>query len=59
MAFVVRVAVGETPELCGTVERVRTGERHRFQGLETLGRLLAQMVGPAPPEPDAHSGERT
>ena len=35
----------EAPErLIGTVERVRTGEKHRFQGLETLGALIDRML---------------
>jgi hypothetical protein len=57
VAFVVRVTLGEAPELRGTVERVRTGEKHHFQDLESLGRLLAEMVGPAPLGPGTGSEE--
>lgn len=56
VAFVVRVA-GGTPELSGTIERVRTGEKHRFQDLETLGRLIARMARPATGEPHGLDGQ--
>jgi len=37
--------------LSGTIERVRTGEKHRFRGLDALGPLIAQMVESAARDP--------
>ncbi len=44
VAFIVRVTTGGRAPLSGTIERVRTGEKHRFEGLEALAPLIAQMV---------------
>ena len=49
MAFVVRIAVNDTPEVRGTIERVRTREKRRFESLEALSRLLLDMA-----QPEAH-----
>jgi hypothetical protein len=43
LTFVVRVA-GDPGALRGTVERVRTGEKQRFQGVEELGAIVARMA---------------
>jgi hypothetical protein len=44
MTFIVRVTVAEDGALDGVVERPRTGEKHRFQGTEALGGLVARMA---------------
>lgn len=51
VAFVVRVTIGGKTALSGTIERVRTGEKHRFKGLDALGPLIAQMVESAARDP--------
>jgi hypothetical protein len=59
MSFVVRldpVGRGETDRLSGVVERVRTGEKHRFEGAQALGRLIAQLA--AMERTAAHAGDR-
>jgi hypothetical protein len=43
-SFVVRVSRQDTSGLTGTVERVRTGERHRFQDAAALVRLIEALV---------------
>jgi hypothetical protein len=43
-SFIVRVSRDDAGQLSGTVERVKTGEKHRFQDPETVGRLIARMV---------------
>jgi hypothetical protein len=61
--FVVWITPSAEGRVAGTVERVRTGERHRFQDLETLGALIARMLSrpeptvtpPAAPEPQTGS----
>ncbi len=58
VTFVVRVIVKERPGFSGTIERVRTGEKHRFRDLETLGRLIAQMAQPTTHEPGQPPGDR-
>lgn len=47
MTFIVRIARAEDAGLTGIVERVRTGEKHRFHGLEELAPLLARLLAAA------------
>ena len=44
MVFVVRVTQDETGATGGIVERLSTGEKARFRGLESLGDLMARMI---------------
>jgi len=44
ITFVVRVSTDRAGVIAGVVERVRTGEKARFQGLEDLGALIARMI---------------
>ena len=44
VSFVVRVAADGTGRLTGIVERVRTGEKHRFEGEVAIGRIIARLV---------------
>jgi hypothetical protein len=44
VTFVVRVAPGEGSRLSGVVERVRTGEKHRFVGNAAIGRIITRIV---------------
>jgi hypothetical protein len=44
VTFVVRAARGSDGRLIGVVERVRTGEKHRFQDPGAIGRLIERMV---------------
>jgi hypothetical protein len=45
--FIVRVT-GVTPgRMVGTVEQVRTGERHRFDGVDMIGALVARLMSGA------------
>ena len=44
IAFIVRVIAVESGRLTGTVERVRTGEKHHFEGIEAVSRLIEQMA---------------
>ena len=41
--LVVRIRQDDAGRLSGVVERVRTGEKVRFHGLETLGRAVASL----------------
>ena len=43
-AFVVWLGRNTAGRFEGVVERARTGEKHPFQGLESLGSLIAGMV---------------
>jgi hypothetical protein len=49
VTFVVRAARDPDGRLTGVIERVRTGEKRRFEGPDAIGRLIEQMV-------DADSG---
>jgi hypothetical protein len=50
LTFIVRVTLADGGEIAGTVERVRTGEKHRFTGVDALGTLIVQIVAhEAPP----------
>ncbi|HEY7041035.1 MAG TPA: hypothetical protein VID28_19360 [Methylomirabilota bacterium] len=42
--FIVRVWQDDAGRLSGVVERVRTGEKVQFHGLETLGRAVASLL---------------
>jgi len=44
MTFIVRVSQDEAGRLTGIVERVRTGEKERVQGVEDIGQVIACMV---------------
>jgi hypothetical protein len=47
-SFIVRVTGGAGRAVSGTVERVKTGERHRFEGLEALVGIFEHALGAAP-----------
>ena len=53
IAFVVRVIASDGGQLKGTVERVRTGEKHHFQNIESVSRLIEQMARGEAEEPVA------
>jgi len=58
ITFVVRARVGDRGHVSGIVERVKTGEKHRFHGVEAIGPLIAEMVRPdtpSSPEPNPSS----
>jgi hypothetical protein len=42
-SFVVRVGNDPHGRLGGVVERVRNGQKERFEDLESLGRVIARM----------------
>jgi hypothetical protein len=44
VSFVVRAARGPDGRLAGVVERVRTGEKHRFHDQAAIGHLIERMV---------------
>lgn len=44
VTFVVRATRGRDGRLAGVIERVRTGEKHRFEDPDTIGRLIERMV---------------
>ena len=43
--MIVRVSSDESGRISGVVERVRTGQKRRFHGIDTLGPMIVQMVG--------------
>jgi hypothetical protein len=42
--LIVRIRQDDAGRLSGVLERVRTGEKVRFHGLETLGRAIASLL---------------
>lgn len=52
VTFVVRLSGTESEEWLGVVERVRTGEKHRFRSVDDLGALIARMARAADREAD-------
>ncbi len=42
--LIVRIRQDDAGRLSGVVERVRTGEKVRFYGLETLSRAVASLL---------------
>jgi hypothetical protein len=56
--FVVRVVRDDAGQLAGIVERVRTGEKARFETTDGIGQLIARMVaGDPPPETERRTRE--
>jgi hypothetical protein len=50
--FVVRVDRDASGNVSGVIERVRTGEKEGFRGLEAIGGLIARMVEAEDGTPD-------
>ena len=44
LTFIVRLTQGDGGALSGVVERVRTGEKERFQGVAALAEVIASMA---------------
>ena len=44
ITFIVRLATDRTGVVTGVVERVKTSEKERFQGLDALVPLIARMT---------------
>jgi len=44
MTFIVRLTVDGTGAMTGVVERVMTGEKHRFQSIDAMRDLIASMA---------------
>jgi hypothetical protein len=42
--FVVRIDQDDGGDVTGVIERVRTGEKEPFRGLESIGGLIARML---------------
>jgi hypothetical protein len=51
LAFIVRVSRGLDGRLAGVVERVRTGEKRRFEDPSAIGPLIEEMVSEEQAEP--------
>jgi hypothetical protein len=55
LTFIVRLVRSEADDVDGVVERVRTGEKARFRGLDALGPTIRRMLEgdvPGPPADD-------
>ncbi len=44
MTFVVRVTCSELGKMTGVVERVKTGQKVRVEGLEAISQVIEQMI---------------
>jgi hypothetical protein len=44
LTFIVRITRDATGRLRGTVERVRTGEKERFTGADSIGVVVERML---------------
>ena len=44
MTFIVRLSIDDTGRVTGIVERVRTGQKERVQGVEAIGEVIARMA---------------
>lgn len=45
VSFVVRLTRNDTGQVSGVVERVKTGEKVRFDGVDDVCRVIARMIG--------------
>lgn len=57
MTFVVRAARDPDGRLAGVVERVRTGEKWRFEDADAIGRLIEQMIDGEMPARERSPGD--
>jgi hypothetical protein len=57
VSFVVRVMQDRRGEVCGVVERVATGAKEAFTGLETIGRVITRMLPADAAPPRARPGD--
>jgi hypothetical protein len=44
LSFIVRVSVDPSGRVAGTVERVRTGEKRRFDDIDAIGAVIGRMM---------------
>lgn len=58
MTFIVRITRDEAGRLTGVVERVRTGEKARFDGLDGIAAAIARMVAADREDQEQPSDER-
>ena len=58
MTFIVRVSWNESGRIAGAVERVRTGEKERVDGLEAISAAIARMLGANPQGGERRDGDR-
>jgi hypothetical protein len=58
MTFIVRLSQNESGRIAGVVERVRTGEKERVDGLEAISTAIARMLGAAPQDGGRRDGDR-
>ena len=45
VSFVVRVVEDARGQVTGVIERVATGAKETFSGMETIGRVIGRMLG--------------
>jgi len=45
ISFIVRVVPRDRGPLTGVVERIGTGEKHRFESAAEMGRIIERIVG--------------
>ena len=57
MTFVVRLSRDETGHIRGVVERVRTGEKARFDALDALVEVIGRMVARETPSREVTEGQ--
>ncbi len=56
VTFIVRITGGSGRAMTGTVEHVRTSARQRFDGVEMIGPIVAQMAANAARKDGASDG---
>jgi hypothetical protein len=54
-SFVVRVVLGRGGQISGVIERVATGAKEAFTGMEAVGRVITWMLQGATPLPPVAS----
>lgn len=45
ITFILRLSIDDSRRVTGVAERVKTGEKERFHGIDSLSPLIARMVG--------------
>lgn len=44
ITFILRLSIDDSRRVTGIVERVKTGEKERFHGIEAISAVVARMV---------------
>jgi len=57
VTFIVRLTQDKTGQITGIVQQVKTGRKERVEGLEAVGRTIAEMIARSSTDEAQDTGE--